>query len=195
MTSPIDKRRQLAMEECSRVANNVLSALKEVKPTVTEHEFVNHYLPILTARNLRNAEGEVVPVDMNHWFNVSGSPFAAVDVVDNAGNVLFEVPPVNRSPGVKFRTRGNLSFQVAAELYPKISEMNPHGSLEYLTNEYFARNGHVDVKEDMLAWISILRRYNLLHTLTGESVIATTDAQAPEANGGFNSVDTEYEDF
>ena len=131
---------------------------------------------------------------MNHWFAVSGNAFNAVDVVDENGVVLFEVPPVNRTGDVRFRTKGNLSFQAAADLYPRIQEMNPRNSDEYLSREYFLRNGHVDIKEDVVAWIEILKRYDLLHTLTGAPAPSTSQKQQ-SANDNFNSASTEYDDF
>ncbi len=193
INNPIGKA---IIEDSVSVITDIKKALVGLKPRITEDEFVSKYLPFLTARNLKDANGNIVPVDLNHWMVVSGNAFNPVDVVDNSGRFLFEVPPINR-PGattMHVRSKGSLSLLAIGDLYPKMLELNPRGNVNMLANEYFKRYGHSDVTTDAIAWMQILERYNMLHTLKGvdaEPVI--TNEAVPVKNTIDESV--EWEDF
>jgi len=190
-----DPHTKMLVEDGIRVVSELKNALVGLKPRVTEYEFVNKYLPILTARNLKDSDGNVVPVDMNHWFAVAGNAFTAVDIIDNDGKVLFEVPPINRAGPTSFhnRAKGTMSLNAVGDMFPKLLEFNPRGNIRLIADEYFKRYGHTDVSKDAVAWMEILERYNLLHTLRG--VDAPVEVSNTELVNPTESAIEQWEDF
>ncbi len=66
--TPIAK---MIVEEAERVVKGVKEAINADRPVLQESLFVNHYLPILCAVNLKDEKGNIVPVDINHWLAIA----------------------------------------------------------------------------------------------------------------------------
>lgn len=64
-------------------------AEQEAKPKVHYLMFREVFLPWFAGDENR----KYPTVNITHWLSISGNVFQAVDIVDDAGNVIMEVPP------------------------------------------------------------------------------------------------------
>lgn len=64
-------------------------ASQEAKPKVHYLMFREVFLPWFAG----DSDKKYPSVNINHWLSISGNVFQAVDIVDDAGNVIMEVPP------------------------------------------------------------------------------------------------------
>ena len=147
--------------------------------TLQESLFVNHFLPYFS--------GERQVEDFNdfmvNWVKVTGAPNNGVLIIDQGGNILYEVPPIvdtslidlkRIDPTNNLRDYVELYKLTAYNLPPAIAQQKfvAEGSVKInskLTDQSVLLNKHVE------AWNSILARYNLINTTTTNVKIEPVD--------------------
>jgi hypothetical protein len=147
----------------------------EVKQ-ILEATFVQEILPILT--------GEVVSAEFPLLMAaVAGTPFSEVDVINEAGEVIFRMPALlerNIISHVEAEKRGSMSSMlITAEM---LAKQSPARAQKYLEHEFngrgIAANRDEIIQARQQRWTDILARYN--KTLVGSTgqVTAVTAATA-----------------
>jgi hypothetical protein len=163
------------------VTLNALAALEGSNVrTLNEYIFVNVFLPFfLGEENRYNATNEL-------WTKVAGNPFAPVNIVNNEGAILFQVPPILNRGAVKSVTeRGNGIADVIrnSELYAR---QHPVQGQHYLDTELRKRaliitTDAVNVEEAHI-WNTICERYGypaLFDMVKKDSVAVSNESSQP----------------
>jgi hypothetical protein len=143
----------------------------EVKK-IPEATFVKEILPILT--------GEVVSTEFPLLMAaVAGTPFSEVDVINEAGEVIFRMPALlerNIISHVEAEKRGSMSSMlITAEM---LAKQSPARAQKYLEHEFdgrgIASNRDEIIQARQQRWNDIFARYN--KTLAGTTAAVTTTA-------------------
>jgi hypothetical protein len=58
--------------------------------TVPEYIFLQYFLPFFCGDTNENAQDL-----LNHWFTIAGNTYAAVNIVNNNGEFVIQVPPIH----------------------------------------------------------------------------------------------------
>jgi hypothetical protein len=142
-------------------------------PKITESEFVNKYLPILTYNFTRPNE-EHLKVKTEIWVReVSRNPYYSVNVVSDIDHstILYWVPPVLRSGKVFRQTKHEDSFLevmhtawLKGKTIPKLKDIHLNYELESRLD------GNVSLTEDQRQWYRILSYYRIFE-YGGESSV------------------------
>ena len=160
-------------------------------PRLPERHFKEIFLPLFAGDTELTYE-----VKLDNWVKVAGSPFQAVDIHDNAGKVLFTVPPLmDRSAVNPINDDGpNISHVVAsANQYARV---HPNMGLQHLNAELTKRalimKVPQSVRKNIEAWNSIFERYGRppIMALPDEHATGST-ASAPQQDKGTPDYDLE----
>lgn len=143
----------------------------EVKK-IPESTFIQEILPVIIGEST-NADFPALVAA------VAGNPFLEVDVIDNAGNILFRMPSLlernifNHEAASK---RGSLqSLFITAGM---LQQQSPRRANNYLAHE-FANRGIAQNKAELIAaravrWTEIFARYGKVYESTNKSGVAVT---------------------
>lgn len=99
------------------------------------------------------------------WFDLSGSPYNEVDVLDREGKVLFTVPPIYAKSVVISDNLNNGFFNNVTAEYHQNSRMTQEIANNQLVNRlangprFLDKSKNKDITQD---WINIFKRYNEL---------------------------------
>lgn len=153
----------------------------EVK-RIPESTFVKEILPVLT--------GEAVSADFPLLMaGVAGGPFSEVDVINDAGEVLFRMPALlerNIISHEEASKRGSMaSMLMTAEM---LAKQSPARAENYLAHEFdgrgIATNRDEIINQRQARWNSILARYGkALHsdgTVTDGKEVTPVSAEKPQ---------------
>lgn len=130
---------------------SVYKMLGDELPSVNERLFKDKYLPILL--NMKSLE------DQKQWLSIAVNPLLRVNVVDDAKNVLFWVPPINYSADTS--VGGNLS--VITDEYRRLVDIHGPAGEKFLAGSLGgAFVGAEPPAEDLAQWDMILARYGYI---------------------------------
>lgn len=169
---------------------DMLNAIIEQKSTLPERIFVRDFLPIFAGKVPLDKVQDFVRV----WVSIAGSPAAAVDIIDNAGKVIYTVPGIFDSSFIDpNRSEGAMNFAEIVHFAKLHNGISP--SLE---QSVFIKN--VQKKLDAMqkkspgfaknvkAWADIFARYNIGPDKKEEKTTIT--------NGTVNNTsNVSYDDF
>ena len=135
------------------------------------------------------AGGEVDNAVTLSWIDIAGGPYAEVDVVDNAGNVLFRVPGLMARPTVDHsRLKGTSFNTIAAKYQAEANRLQVqgdrylHGALSGI-DQAVGANGPDDPAS---RWKAIFDRY------ADKSLVATTKTKKKDELE--NNLEFEYDE-
>lgn len=157
---------------------------------IPESTFVKEILPVLT--------GEVISTEFPLLMAaVAGTPFSEVDVVDDAGNILFRMPALlerNIISHEEASKRGSLaSMLITAEMMIRQSPRRAQSYLEHeLDGRGIAKNRDEIINQRQARWNHILAHYGKTLTATGD---VTEGASAPAADKGKPQLDFDNDDL
>ena len=126
-----------------------LNAILEDNPQITETLFKDAYLD-----NLLHMD---TPEKRDDWLKVSGNGFMRVNIIDEEGNVLFWVPPLEQKPSVNVADIN--IYEVQAEVARRRSS---HPAKGEAYSKAVLKNRVSDAKmteEDRAQWKFIINRY------------------------------------
>lgn len=90
----LQRVRQNNMESLARSTNQTFEALvvepSREKSRIPEQTFKDHFLPYFSGQANVSDNPDVLPM----WVGIAGSPSSEVSVVDQSGNVLYDVPAI-----------------------------------------------------------------------------------------------------
>lgn len=156
-----DIHQQMLSRELASLKMSIENIQEDITPpraTMPEVVFVDYFL------NHFRSLASGMPVDENltaAWVNIAGSHYHEVDIVDNAGNVIYSVPPLFAKPVVNKQIQ-QLSFNEINGRYR--AEMNRleiagerfiHSALNGLETFVEPENKN----EIVFRWQNIFKRY------------------------------------
>ena len=132
----------------------------DVLGRIPESIFVNYFLPRFI--------GEI-PIAYNdpvfrHWALVAGTPTNRVAVIDQAGNILFTVPPLVDTSRYDPSGSGNIGLTSLLNYYERLLDRNPNEANSFLVKTLYSTiTASMSKGEaDSNTWAGILRRYGKL---------------------------------
>lgn len=155
-----------ASERKDRLAQQIADiskALEVVADTdfarMPERNFVQVFLPFFAGDT-----DLMYKVDMTHWLNFAGGPYREVQVIDNKGVVLFNVPPIYDRTAINPLSGESHSIAHVVATTTQYARIHPVQGQNYLSAELTKRAlvmkvpaavmHHIDV------WNAIFTRYN-----------------------------------
>lgn len=181
LRNPADELREEMLAQSSEQIHAIANSLASTRPR--EQEKTRLYEPIFRDVFLPmflNQRNERYPhITGGNWVTVAGSPYMEVDVIDQAGKVLFTVPPFMENGMVQPATGQadtDMSFVVKqAQLYENTLPMVAERYLsEELTKRLDIMKSNVDTSKMADAWFKILAHYNI-------KVQSTAPGKTPES--------------
>lgn len=184
---PAEFVRQRMAEEIADISSAVSKVTDEVRARLPERHFREIYLPMF-------AGDKVLPydVDLNHWVNFAGNPYREVDIIDEAGKVLFTVPPILDRNAVNPISQSRQSISHVIQTAQQYSRIHPHKGMAHLNAELTERalimKVPANVLQDLETWNTIFKRF-------GRPPIVDTPASAKSAAVAKPSDDFDFEPF
>ena len=127
--------------------------------TVPENIFIHHFLPVFSGERKENVQEAVAM-----WANIAGSNFHPVNVVNNNGEVVAQVPPLQNNLALDpSKNSSNLAYAVK-ESKAK-AELSPIGAQAMLTSQLTSKLNNMtqdlsDKNEPVKdLWFELLRKY------------------------------------
>lgn len=97
--------------------------------TIPEAIFVHHFLPVFSGERTENAQEA-----LSMWVNIAGSNFHPVNVINNQGDVVAQVPPLQNNRVLDpAKSASNLSYAVTES--NARANLSPLGAQAMLTNQ------------------------------------------------------------
>lgn len=199
MATPVPKNHLQAMDkqqrqsiaaEIDQISKHLIQAAEPNIPTMSERVFVYIWLPFFAGDDKPQ-----YPVDFQHWFNFTGNPYQPVNVVDEKGDVLFQVPPVFDRSVVNPLSQKRTSLAHVVQSYQQLRNIHPNQGNVFLDAELTKRALLMKVPHNVLAnletWNSIFQRY-------GRKPLVEVDSQATTSPGSAAAAgqpDISYDDF
>lgn len=126
--------------------------------TIPENIFITHFLPFFAGEGSKNID-EVLET----WHRISGNNFTPVNIVDNKGNVVIQVPPIHN--GEYFKPIVNRKIDMAYHMRvareksmasPKLGERIVSEQLGEKLSEMIEDSDHSEVTEK---WMALFKHY------------------------------------
>ena len=149
-----------------------------------EHLFLKYFLPVFA--NQRPAPEDFIST----WVSIAGQPAGEVQIVDNANNVLFTVPPLMDTHHIKrLRPDGSMDFSsigqmlaLHAQSNPKLAEANYQ---QNLIKRYKESHSPTSVtSENQKRWQEIFVRYGIEQTKPEPAQAASAKSTGAEDDIG-----------
>lgn len=97
--------------------------------TVPENIFTHYFLPVFSGEQKENVQEAVAM-----WVNIAGSNFHPVNIVNNVGEVVAQVPPLQNNNALDpSKSSSNLAYAVKES--KARAELSPMGAQAMLTNQ------------------------------------------------------------
>lgn len=135
---------------------------KQLLPRLPEQLFVTYFLPLFKG-DIKDPE---VAQDLRtKWYTLARHPQGEINIIDNAGNVLYTTPSVNYTKmfdPLKAETGG--SFKDLLAIANQLGSANPVRARQYLDNNLtkkfnaMRQKGHILTNEET-RWLEIFKRY------------------------------------
>ena len=167
MSTLEDKLRELSeqLKKRASASTEILkrdfeAAVRQSNNRFPEHLFIKHYLGFFSGQKSDN-DAQLLTT----WYNIAGTPYSEVDLVDRNANVVATVPPVlNRDviPVVK-NNRKSLNVDQALEIARQQATLSPKMAQSRLSNSLNERFIQPDEKTTDAAnnrWTAFLEKYN-----------------------------------
>jgi len=102
-----------------------------INSTIPEQVFVEYFLDFFRSGMVNDANN-ILGIK---WVELSKSPFNPVDVIDNAGNYLYTVPPMIMKPDLTGKPIGDVNFGKIASTFELKNNRLPADATNYLNNQ------------------------------------------------------------
>lgn len=95
---------------------------------IPEAMFVHHFLPFFAGETSENSQ-EII----TNWLTVAGSAINPVNVVDRAGRVVIQVPPIQNSESLDPTAVSNINLAYTAKESGAMSSLSPQAAQNIMT--------------------------------------------------------------
>ena len=189
MSSPentlADFRDQRISDEIKGIAAALEVSASGDNRKLSERIFVGVFLPFFAGD-----ESPAYKVGVQHWINVSGSPFASVSIVNDRNQELFVVPPLYDRAAVQPVSEGGSSIAHVVASTAQLNNVHPSQGQAYLDAELTKRALVMKVPANVLhhieVWNSIFARYGRPPIVAVDPQVAQTSTQAPDQGDDFD---------
>lgn len=162
--SSIDK----ALRDLHDIA--VVHGQDDYRGRLPESIFVNYFLPYFreVIHNTKELTAETIKRRtkiLTDWLSVSGGPFHEVNIINNAGEVLFIVPALNNTKVINpVRKDGAPSFETIANMAERLQLISPAKSLDYQNDRLHNKikdmsDGKHKFRDSENIWLDIFSKY------------------------------------
>lgn len=189
--SAMQARREKVAADIQRVAQGVSTLEEQTAKRMSERVFTNIWLPVFAG------EGNPYRVTLQHWVNYAESPFRAVDVVNEQGEVLFRVPSLMKREKVNpISGDRRHSIDHVLRSAEQMANFHPMQGYHYLEAELTKRALIMQVPgivlKDLETWNAIFQRYGKPPLkAVDEKGQATSDPATPAGDADDFSFDVE----
>lgn len=157
-----DEEKELAelKSDINRINDLMQEQANESLVRITERQFKEVFLPFFAGE-----ENLPYKVDAGNWEKIAGGPFKAVNVVNEYGEVLFQVPPLlNREAISVYEQEGEDALGEVLGRANNLMNIFPARGRQLL-NHHFAHRLNTTQGDDKLLetieiWNKIFKRYN-----------------------------------
>lgn len=173
-----DLSKQLSQERQNKFKNIVTTlvedereAADEPKTVLPESVFVEFFLPyfIELARTQNDTQNDKKLAKnfndnlLGKWIDMAKGPYNEVDVMDNAGNIIFTVPALFSKNVVMMENVKSFDFLNMTRTYNRKLSVNPTQATNYLYSSFsgvpkFLKNPNDDLSRQE-KWANIFKRY------------------------------------
>jgi len=137
-----------------KALKNILEMNAADVPTITEHAFKGTILPLLAS-----TEEEI---NLEPWVHVAGSPNRPINVVDNTGQLLFQLPALMSMRATHYAITNDASFLEIFRRTEAIRIKSPYAARQASEQMLAARVFDPGVNYDTAVVMDgIFRRYGL----------------------------------
>lgn len=137
-------------------------ALNDVRQ-ITERLFITYFLPFFSGEKVENAEAL-----MDHWTVIAGTVYNPVNVMDEQGRFVIQVPALNNINIFKPILDRNQDISYAIKLAKEKSSISPLLGANIMSSELGLRMDtmlkNADTKEEALKWEALFKHYGKLPT-------------------------------
>lgn len=154
----VEARRQRVATDIQNISTSVTALEHQGAQHMPERVFVGIWLPVFTG------EGNPYKVTLQHWINFAEGPFRAVNVIDDKGEVLFQVPPLIKRETVNpIGEDRRHSIGHVLHSAEQLTNFHPAQGMQYLEAELTKRALIMkvpgNVLDDLKTWNAIFARY------------------------------------
>ncbi len=159
-----DKSVERIRKNAENVSNVIYDALVVNAPVnvLPEHIFREVFLPyFIGEKNLVQDSNA-----LNTWIAIAGNPGNCVDIINDANEVLFRVPPlfptdfINNTPEKPLPYDGIIhQYENHAAVFPEMGKRFLSQALDYTKKTVVSENNNVDKYKEM--WNKIFEYYNI----------------------------------
>ncbi len=125
--------------------------------SLPEIMFKTYFLPLFCGESTENAD-ELI----SQWFNIAGTNYSAVNIVDNNGNFIIRIPPLHDRNTMRPILNRNEDIAYAFSVAREKASLSPALANNIITNELDARYNSIanqeysDLKEE---WDKVFKHY------------------------------------
>lgn len=160
--------RHRAGEDINIIRENLAEQAATDRKRMPERIFVGLYLPLF----YEGSNKHYPQVSLGMWANEAGNEYREVDIYNAKGEFLYTVPPLFDRTGInsisgpdrtKLRGGNILNVIKNAELRSRVSPVDGTAFLNHHLREraLYMRNFPPSVRENILRWNAIFKRYGL----------------------------------
>ena len=155
--------KKLKKKDLEKLSEDIRTILGDIEASIEvrrmpEVVFVDYYLD-----NFRNIAitGDIDNSVTLAWINFAGGPYAEVDIIDDAGNILFRVPPITAKPKVDNKRMKGTSYSKMATRFQEESNRLQAAGDRFLAGALNGIEQFVtqDSSDYALRWANIFKRY------------------------------------
>jgi hypothetical protein len=145
--------------------------------TIPENMFVHHFLPFFAGEVKENAQ-EI----MTNWLTIAGSAVSPVNVVNTAGQVVAQVPPVQNNAGLDPTAQSDANIAYSAKEAKAMMGLSPIAAQNILSSELgvklsaMTKNIAVSNADHEKRWDTLLGHYGKKTTGSKENTAVQEDA-------------------
>lgn len=191
MTTAKDIAEKIESQMTDRVKENIKNSTDVIYDSLVNHQirgrlpesiFVNHFLGFFSGEKPATPENKII----EQWISIAGTPMSEVDIVNEKGEVLFNVPSLfetNMLDIAKTSTTNSLP-QIYGTYDAKVNHIPAVGN-KYLADalgdkiENMVKDSPV-LNTNKQRWNDILTRYNKLEQSQSTNVIKEDDNLADD---------------
>jgi hypothetical protein len=162
-------------DELTQINKDMAKAADAALAVLEERIFVNIFLPLFTGE-----KSVSYGADFDTWVNYAGGPYREVKIIDAAGTVLFNVPPLFDREAIESLSGNGIPFSHIIHTSIQYSRIHPSQGKQYLDTmladslkDLKGKKSHIPNLE---AWNAIFLRYGLPPIVAAQATVTAAVA-------------------
>lgn len=157
-TNPLRELQQRQFDDRLKFLKNGFAEMEKLNVrTLPEVIFVTYFLPLFSGESKENADNLI-----SQWFNIAGTNYSSVNIVDNNGNFIIKIPPLHDRNSMTPILDRSEDIAYAFNLAHQKASLSPRLANNIIANELNSRynsitkSDYVNLKED---WDKVFKHY------------------------------------